>query len=105
MIRIDRGFDQYEGVQDTKTDAGRRAVPMADALRRILAEWLMASGRREDELLLGRTATLPFVPSTLRARALAAWGWKHVSNPEPGARPRVVWGQGPRGRARPAHAA
>lgn len=90
VIRVEHGWDQVEGEQDAKTDAGQRIVPLAAALKRILAEWLLSSGRRGDDLLLGRTATLPFVPSTLRKRALRAWGWKETANSNPTG-PLLVW--------------
>lgn len=76
VIRVERNLDDAEGEQETKTDAGRRTVPIAGALRRVLAEHLMASGRRGDDLLVGVTATRPFQPTTLRRRALKAWGWR-----------------------------
>ena len=74
VIRVEDGWDDQEGVQDAKTAAGRRVVPIAGALRRSLAAHKLATGRNADELVFGRTATLPFVPSTTRRRALAAWG-------------------------------
>jgi integrase len=48
-------------------------VPIIPELRPILTEHLLLTGRRENDLVFGRTATKPFVPSTLRARALRAW--------------------------------
>jgi integrase len=76
VIRVERNLDDAEGEQETKTDAGRRTVPIGGALRRVLAEHLMASGRPGDDLLVGVTATRPFQPTTLRRRALKAWGWR-----------------------------
>ena len=90
VVGVADGWDPVEGRQKPKTDAGRRPVPIADALRKILLAWLLASGRRGDDLLLGGTASEPFIPSTLRARALKAWGWKHVKNPEKTG-PRMIW--------------
>jgi integrase len=91
VIRVERGWDDNEGAQDTKTDAGRRAVPMTATLKRMLREHLVATGRRDHDLVFGRTARDPFVASTVRARALRAWGWKHVSNPDCEARPKMIW--------------
>jgi integrase len=73
VIRVRRGWDQYEGEQPTKTEAGVRDVPLIGPLRVIVREWLLQSGRRGDQLLLGRTASDPFVPSTVRSRAHRAW--------------------------------
>jgi integrase len=72
-IGVCRGWDDREGAQATKTDAGERSVPLAGMLRAILRAHKLSSGRGGDDLAFGRTATLPFVSSTVRARALAAW--------------------------------
>lgn len=73
VIRVERGWDDMEGAQETKSDAGERSVPLAGILRRTLAAHKLASGRGADDLVFGRTAALPFVASTVRARALKAW--------------------------------
>jgi integrase len=73
VIRVERGWDDKEREQPTKTTAGERCVPLAGVLKRILREHMLASGRRDDELVFGRTATEPFIASTVRARALTAW--------------------------------
>ena len=73
VIRVERGWDDKEREQPTKTVAGQRCVPLAGALRRILVAHKLASGRDADALVFGRTAVDPFVASTIRARALAAW--------------------------------
>lgn len=73
VIRVERGWDDQEGAQETKTDAGERSVPLAGILRRVLAAHKLASGRSADELVFGSTPTLPFVNSTVRTRALKAW--------------------------------
>jgi hypothetical protein len=44
------------------------------------------SGRHGTQLFLGRTPADPFYPSTIRLRALKAWGWKQMPNPVPRAR-------------------
>jgi integrase len=95
VIRVCRGWDDREGAQGTKSDAGERQVPIVGVLKRLLREHLLATGRRDDALVFGRTATLPFVASTVRNRALKAWGWKQVANParndDPTATPKTVW--------------
>jgi integrase len=73
VIRVERGWDDHEGAQATKTDAGERSVPLAGMLRAVLRAHKLTSRRHGDELVFGRTATLPFVSSTVRARALKAW--------------------------------
>jgi integrase len=73
VVRVCRGWDDREGAQATKSEAGERSVPLAGMLRTTLRARKLASGRSGDDLAFGRTATLPFVSSTVRARALAAW--------------------------------
>jgi integrase len=72
-IRIHRAWDQYEGLIDTKSDTSERTVPILGLLRTLLAEHKLATGRRGEDLIFGREAAMPFVPSTLRSRALRAW--------------------------------
>jgi hypothetical protein len=48
-------------------------VPLAGAVRRELAALKLRTGRDGDDFVFGRTASLPFVRSTIRSRALAAW--------------------------------
>lgn len=73
VIRVRRALDDEGTVIDTKTDAGERDVPMLPRVRRELATHKLRTGRDDTDLLFGRTAREPFVPSTLRARALKAW--------------------------------
>jgi integrase len=48
-------------------------VPLAGELRRVLIAHKLRTGRDGDDLMFGRTARLPFVPSTVGARARRAW--------------------------------
>jgi integrase len=43
-------------------------------LRPYITQHLLASGRRNGDLIFGRTTDAAFVPSTLAARADRAWG-------------------------------
>jgi integrase len=72
-ISVERTWDQYEGAIDPKSDAGRRTIPILGALRDHLLEHKLATGRSDQDLVFGRTAALPFVPSTIRNRALVTW--------------------------------
>jgi integrase len=83
VVRVSRGWDAKEGEQDVKTDAARRTVPLIGRLRPYLAAHKLATGRDGHDLVFGATADVPFEPSTVRRRALAAWGWKSGKNPEP----------------------
>jgi integrase len=67
--KTDSGVEQIGG----KSDAAMRTVAVIGDLRRILLPHKLATGRSGDDLVFGRTPHLPFVRSTIRARALAAW--------------------------------
>jgi integrase len=58
---------------DPKSRAGRRRVPIVSALAGYLRAHREATGRGGEDLVFGRTASDPFVPSTVRSRALSAW--------------------------------
>jgi integrase len=73
VIHVQRGWDDAEGEQGTKTDAGTRDVPLAGVLRKPLVEYKLASGRSDEDLVFGRTATLPFTASTVGLRAQKRW--------------------------------
>jgi integrase len=67
LIRVSRGWDQHAGPQLPKTRAGERNVPIVPPLAALLHRG------DDDALVFGRTAGQPFTPSTVRARANAAW--------------------------------
>jgi integrase len=75
VIHVRRSWDADPAIGEieVKSDAGRRRVPLVGALRRIIAEHKLATGRVGAALVFGRTATEPFIPSTVRSRALRAW--------------------------------
>jgi integrase len=72
-IRVEFTWDDVEGPVPPKSAAGERTVPLLAALRDYLDELIIGAGRGGEDLLFGRTAHDPFVPSTVRNRALAAW--------------------------------
>lgn len=73
VIRVEAGWDDSEGEQETKTDAGVRVVPMTSRVRAELARHSLETERDGDDLCFGRTATAAFTRSTVRARAIKAW--------------------------------
>ena len=75
VIQVVAGWDDVEGEIATKTQSGRRLVPIITELRPMLLEHLMATGRRgtPDALVFGRTDAEPFLRSTPRSRARKAW--------------------------------
>lgn len=73
VIRVEWGWDDVEGRIEVKTDAGRRRIPLVGSLRKLLASHKLATGRTDVDLVFGRTAALPFIPTTIRSRARKAW--------------------------------
>jgi integrase len=73
VIRIERGWDPYEGEIKLKSRAGRRKVPISEALRPFLVKQLAATGRTETDRLFGSTAARPFAGEKLSERADEAW--------------------------------
>jgi integrase len=78
------------GEIEAKTAAGRRTVPIIGALAPVLAQHKLATGRDGEALVFGSTAEQAFEPSTIRRRALKAWGWKEIPNPDEQG-PQTVW--------------
>jgi integrase len=74
IVRVERGWDDHEGEITGKTRAARRTVPLAAVLRRELVAHKLRTGRTGPALVFGTTDEVPFEPSTIRRRALAAWG-------------------------------
>jgi integrase len=72
-IRVERGWDDVDGVIGPKSAKGTRRVPIAGELRRYLLAHKLATGRVGDELLFGRTDSAPFTPTHVRKQARKAW--------------------------------
>jgi integrase len=73
VIHVERSYDPKAGVYvSPKTRAGRRTVPIALALRGLLIEHKLATGRSEG-LVFGTSAGRPFTPSNATRRASTAW--------------------------------
>lgn len=79
------------GEIELKSDAGRRKVPLAGLVRRELAAHKLRTGRSGADLVFGRSDTEAFVRTTLRRRALKAWGWKPVTAKTLSGRTRTTW--------------
>jgi integrase len=73
LIRIERSWDAVDGPIEPKSAAGARTVPLLAVLRDYLDEHKLRTGRDGEDLVFGRTPTLPFIASTVRSRALRAW--------------------------------
>jgi integrase len=73
-IRVERTWDAYEGPIDPKSEAGRRRIPILAVLRDYLDEHKLRTCRDGEELVFGRSGTVPFCPATVRnRRAQRAW--------------------------------
>lgn len=72
LLRVERSWDDVVGPVDPKSRAGRRSVPIAKALRGLLAEHRLACEWSEG-LAFGRTPDRPFDPTALAARSRKAW--------------------------------
>jgi integrase len=73
ILRVERSWDPYEGVVETKTRRGRRTVPIATALRGYLLEHHMLHGRPASGFVFGRGHSRPFSTSGVYDRARTAW--------------------------------
>ena len=73
VIRVERGWDEKEGVISLKSKAGRRRVPIAGVLRDYLLEHQLGVERSGEELIFGRSALSPFYAKGLQQRADSAW--------------------------------
>jgi integrase len=82
VIHVRRTWDDAAGEVDVKTEAGYRTVPVTGRLRALVVEHGLTTRRGGDDLVFGRTASDPFTPTTVRSRALTAWGWKRIPNPD-----------------------
>lgn len=74
VICVERGWDDSDGEIQGKTRAARRRVPIASPLRRHLVEHRLATGGDPSALVFGSSPSTPFEPTTVRRRALSAWG-------------------------------
>jgi integrase len=72
-IEICRGWDQYEGEIDPKTEKGERPTVIIKLLDELLRKHLERTGREGKDLVFGRTATQPFNSNTVNNRARKAW--------------------------------
>jgi integrase len=72
-IHVQGAWDDEEGDGPPKTKAAVRRVPITPQLAALLAAHKSATGRSGTDLVFGRTEADPFIPSTVRNRALAAW--------------------------------
>lgn len=73
VIRVRESWDDVEGAQDPKSAAGRRDVLVIGPLATELARHGLLTGRTGDELVFGRSGTVPFARQSVGRRAKVAW--------------------------------
>lgn len=79
-IAEDGGWDDRTGRQAPKSAAAIRRVPLTETLRTFLVQHLERTGRTGDDLVFGRTASLPFTPHHVSDRADEAWAIAAIGN-------------------------
>ena len=72
IIRVERGWDQVAGEQETK-GRNRRRVPIVGVLRDHLVEHRLRHDGEPGALVFGRTSDVPFTPYAVTKRADRAW--------------------------------
>lgn len=73
VIRVSRGWDDYEGEQEPKTRYSVRTVPIIAPLSALLRAHQQRTGRGGTDLVFGATRSRPFKRETIRRRALRDW--------------------------------
>jgi integrase len=72
-IRVERSWDDEEGEQAPKSEAGTRTVPMLAVLAPLLREHKLRTGGGGTDLVFGAEPDRAFMPSTVGNRALKSW--------------------------------
>lgn len=72
-ITVSSTWDEKAGEVPPKSEAGIRTVPLMKILRSHLIAHKLRTGNTEGDLLFGRTAADPFVPSSVGNRAKTDW--------------------------------
>jgi len=69
VLRVERSWDERDGLIEPKSSAGRRTVPIPAVLREYLLAQKMRAGRPDTGLVFGATPERPFTPSAVWRRA------------------------------------
>jgi integrase len=72
-INVRRGWDQYEGEIDPKSERSKRSTVITARLERRLTKHLARNSVRGSDLVFGRDPWTPFASSTVNRRARRAW--------------------------------
>jgi len=72
-IDVQRGWDQYEGEIDPKSEKGTRPTIITRPLQHVLTKHIQDTGRKGTDLVFGITPSTPFGSSAVTKRARKAW--------------------------------
>jgi integrase len=72
-IEVQRGWDQYEGEIDPKSEKGTRLTIITKPLQRFLAKHIQDTRREGADLVFGDTPSKPFQGGPVNKRARKAW--------------------------------
>ena len=72
-IHVTRNWDDVEGEITPKTKGSNRRVAIVPAVADALTEHKRQTRRSGSDLVFGRTDSDPYIPTTIRSRALRAW--------------------------------
>jgi integrase len=72
VIRVEHSMNSYGELDDPKSRAGRRSVPIVAALGDLLADHRVLTNH-VDGYVFGSTPLTPFTPSNIRRSANTAW--------------------------------
>jgi integrase len=73
LICVEYSWDQYEGQIPPKSETSWRRLPLMAILGQLLRQHVSRAGRSGEDLLFGRSPTLPFDPSTVAYRIRKRW--------------------------------
>jgi integrase len=73
LIKVEHGWDAKAGLIEPKSSAGKRRVPISEALRAQLITHRLQQGRGGKGFVFCRQDGRPFEPTCVLARARTAW--------------------------------
>jgi integrase len=90
-IDVQRGWDQYEGEIDPKSEKGTRPTIITKPLQHLLAKHIQDTGRKGTDLVFGSTPSTPFGSSSVTKRARRAWATARKREDRQNPTPTTEW--------------